>query len=83
MFSIREYIDKLMDQSFEGWSEDAKKGYLTACISILEESKKEKMKRYDIDIEVDRTGDRYWKATEDKDGDWIKYEDFKKLFGGV
>ena len=41
------------------------------------------IKRYDIDIEVDRSGDRYWKATEDKDGEWVKYEDLKKLFGEV
>ena len=77
MENISDYIEKLMNQPFDGWSKDAKDGYLTACISILEESKKEKIKRYDIDIEVDQSGDRYWKATEDKDGDWIKYEDFK------
>lgn len=77
MKNISEYIEKLMKQPFEGWSRDAKDGYITACISILEESKKEKIKRYDIDIEEDwDAGDIYWKATEDKDGDWIKYEDF-------
>jgi len=37
MKKIIEYIDELLEnESFIGWSEDAKNGYLTACISIKE-----------------------------------------------
>lgn len=32
--SIQYYIDKLRKNSFAGWSEDAKTGYLTALLSI-------------------------------------------------
>ena len=34
MKEIIDYIEKLETDSFEGWSEDAKRGYLTACSSI-------------------------------------------------
>jgi hypothetical protein len=34
MDKLIDYIDKLKNESFEGWSEDAIKGYLTACESI-------------------------------------------------
>ena len=37
---IEHYIDKLKSESFEGWTEDEIKGYLTACESI-----KQKIKR--------------------------------------
>jgi hypothetical protein len=33
--SVVDYIRKLNDQSFEGWSDEAKKGYKTALQSIL------------------------------------------------
>ena len=42
MKRILDYITSLKSGSFEGWSEEAKKGYLTACISI-EEKLKEKI----------------------------------------
>ena len=28
------YVDELLSQSFEGWSEDAKNGYITACETL-------------------------------------------------
>jgi hypothetical protein len=31
---IVEYIALLLGESFEGWTEEAKQGYFTACISI-------------------------------------------------
>jgi hypothetical protein len=34
------YIDKLKSESFEGWTEDETKGYLTACESIKQKVKK-------------------------------------------
>lgn len=34
MNTVLAYIRLLKGDSFEGWSEDSKKGYLTACISI-------------------------------------------------
>ncbi len=40
LFSVHYYIVKLTNDSFEGWSEDSKRGYLTACISIDEHIKK-------------------------------------------
>ena len=33
---LLEYIEELESESFEGWSEDAISGYLTACKSIAE-----------------------------------------------
>jgi len=36
MENIIYYIELLEGNSFEGWSEDAKVGYLTACYSIKE-----------------------------------------------
>jgi 5-methylcytosine-specific restriction endonuclease McrA len=35
---IEQYIDKLMSESFEGWTEDAIRGYLTACESIKQKT---------------------------------------------
>lgn len=32
--SVLYYIDKLTEQSFEGWNDDEIKGYLTACETI-------------------------------------------------
>jgi|688.fasta_scaffold433662_3 hypothetical protein len=29
-----QFINKLEDESFDGWSEEAKSGYLTACMTI-------------------------------------------------
>ena len=37
---IERYIDKLKSESFEGWTEDEIKGYLTACESIKQKVKK-------------------------------------------
>ena len=37
---IETYIDKLKSESFEGWTEDAINGYLTACESIKQKVKK-------------------------------------------
>jgi hypothetical protein len=37
---IDRYIDKLKSESFEGWTEDEIKGYLTACESIKQKVKK-------------------------------------------
>lgn len=39
MKEIIDYIEKLETDSFEGWSEDAKRGYLTACSSIKESAR--------------------------------------------
>lgn len=36
MKHILNYIKKLKTDSFEGWSDDEKNGYLTACVSIEE-----------------------------------------------
>lgn len=36
---ILNYIESLKNESFEGWNEEAIKGYLTACISIEEKIK--------------------------------------------
>ena len=36
---VERYIDKLESESFEGWTEDAIKGYLTACESIKQNVK--------------------------------------------
>jgi hypothetical protein len=36
LFKVLDYIEKLEKESFEGWSDDAKKGYLTAVVSIKE-----------------------------------------------
>ena len=33
---IEAHIKQLENESFRGWSEDAIKGYLTACVSIRE-----------------------------------------------
>ena len=35
-----QFIDKLEDESFDGWSEEAISGYLTACTTIKEQFKK-------------------------------------------
>jgi hypothetical protein len=37
---IERYIDKLKSESFEGWTDDEIKGYLTACESIKQKVKK-------------------------------------------
>ena len=29
------YVDELLSQSFEGWSKEAKKGYITACETLI------------------------------------------------
>jgi len=34
--STHDYIDKLMSESFDGWSDDEIRGYKTALISIRE-----------------------------------------------
>jgi len=39
MQELIEYMNKLESESFEGWSEEAKRGYLTAIISIREKAK--------------------------------------------
>lgn len=39
MKKILNYIKKLKSESFEGWSDDEKNGYLTACVSIEEKIK--------------------------------------------
>jgi len=36
LFALDDYIFDLKEQSFEGWHTEAKKGYLTACVSIQE-----------------------------------------------
>lgn len=33
---LLQYIEELESESFEGWSDDAINGYLTACKSIAE-----------------------------------------------
>lgn len=38
MEKIKDYIEKLENQSFEGWTEEAIRGYKTACISIKEQA---------------------------------------------
>ena len=40
MNEVIEYIKKLMNDSFEGWSEEEVNAYLTACISIKEKIEK-------------------------------------------
>ena len=35
-----QFIDKLEDESFDGWSEEAISGYLTACMTIKKQFKK-------------------------------------------
>jgi len=37
---IERYINKLKSESFEGWTKDEIKGYLTACESIKQKVKK-------------------------------------------
>ena len=37
---IEDYINKLTSESFEGWTEDEIKGYLTACESIKQKVSK-------------------------------------------
>ncbi len=39
---IERYIDELKIESFEGWTEEAVKGYLTACESIKQKVKEVK-----------------------------------------
>lgn len=33
---LKEYLEKLENDSFEGWTEDEKKGYLTCLVSVKE-----------------------------------------------
>jgi 3-methyladenine DNA glycosylase AlkD len=40
---IKRYIKSLKEQSFEGWSEEEVKGYLTACESINQKVDKVQM----------------------------------------
>lgn len=40
MEELLDYIKKLKESSFEGWDQEAVKGYLTALISIEEHIKK-------------------------------------------
>jgi len=44
LLELHQYVNKLKEGSFEGWSEDERLAYLTACISIekkIEELTKE------------------------------------------
>lgn len=45
-YRIKQYINKLLSESFEGWTEEEIKGYKTAMISVLEFLKKEEKQEY-------------------------------------
>jgi hypothetical protein len=54
---LQKYIDKLKSESFDGWTEDEIKGYLTACESI--KMKIENIRNSDKDEQPDNIKKEY------------------------